>query len=401
MKLWKAALFGVSAAALAAGSAQAREIKVGFVATFSGGLANLGDQLRRGAELYMKLHKNELKGDTVKLIFRDSKNPGGAVAKSVVQELITRDKVSIITGLIFSPNAMSIAPLVTRANVPVVIMNAGTSFITNMSPDMARVSFTMWQAGYIMGEHAAKNLKCKTAVAGFTNYPPGKDSANAFKHGFEKAGGKLIGQIPMGGPGKVPDFTPFFQRVKDMKPDCFYVFVPAGNHATAVAKTYGQLGMRAAGIKLIGPGDITQDTQLQGMGDAAVGLVTAHHYYADLNTPTNKAFVAAWKKAYGAKSTPDFVGVGGYDGMAAIYHIIKTVKGKITGTNAMKALAGWTYNSPRGKIMIDPKTHDIVQNVYISTVEKKGGRLVQDIQETFKAVKDKCKELKIGRCGKK
>ncbi len=400
MKLWKAALLGAGAAALIAGSAQAREIKIGFVATFSGGLANLGEQLRRGAELYHNQHKGELKGDTVELIFRDSKNPGGAVAKSVVQELITRDKVELITGLIFSPNAMSIAPLVTQAKVPVVIMNAGTSFITNMSPNLARVSFTMWQAGYIMGEHAAKNLGCKTAVTGFTNYPPGKDSANAFKTGFEKAGGKVVDSIPMGGPAKVPDFTPFFQRVKDKKPNCFYVFVPAGNHATAVAKAYGQLGMKAAGVKLIGPGDITQDTQLQGMGDAAVGLVTAHHYYADLNTPTNKAFVAAWKKAYGADSTPDFVGVGGYDGMAAVYHVIKTVKGKITAEKAMKALKGWTFDSPRGKIMIDPETRDIVQNVYIATVKMENGRLVQDVQKTFDAVKDKCKELKIGRCGK-
>ncbi len=400
MKLWKTALLGAGAVALATGSAQAREIKVGFVATFSGGLANLGEQMRRGAELYHNLHKGDLKGDTIKVIFRDSKNPGGAVAKSVVQELITRDKVDIVTGLVFSPNAMSVAPLVTQAKVPVVIMNAGTSFITNMSPNLARVSFTMWQSGYIMGEHAAKNLNCKTAIAGFTNYPPGKDSANAFKNGFEKAGGKVVDLIPMGGPAKVPDFTPFFQRAKDKKPDCFYVFVPAGNHASAVVKAYGQLGMKAAGVKLIGPGDITQDTQLQGMGDAAVGLVTAHHYYADLNTPTNKAFVAAWKKAYGADTTPDFVGVGGYDGMAAIYHVIKSVKGKITAEKAMAALKGWTFESPRGKIMIDPATRDIVQNVYIMEVGMDGKRLVQNQKGVFNAVKDKCKELKIGRCGK-
>jgi branched-chain amino acid transport system substrate-binding protein len=397
---WKAAVVGASVAAFCAGTAQAREIKVGFIATFSGPAAQLGTLLRKGAELYNKQHKNELKGDTIKLIFRDTKNPGGAVAKSVAQELITRDKVDVIGGIVFSPNAMSLASLATQAKVPIVVMNAGTSFITNMSPNIARVSFTMWQAGFIMGQHAAKDLKCKTAVAGFTNYPPGKDSVAAFKRGFEGAGGKLIDAIPMGGPGKVPDFTPFLQRAKDQKPGCLYVFVPGGNHATAVLRVYKQLGMKAAGIKLIGPGDITQDTLLQGMGAAAVGLVTASHYYADLDNPTNKAFIAAWKKEYGANTTPDFVAVGGYDGMAAIYHVIKTVKGKITAAKAMAALKGWTHNSPRGKIMIDPKTRDIVQNIYIATVEKKGGRLVEHVQETFKAVKDKCKQLKIGRCGK-
>ncbi len=397
---WKAAVVGATAAALIGSAAQAREIKVGFIATFSGPVAQLGDLLRKGPELYHNLHKDELKGDTINLVFRDTKNPGGAVAKSVVQELITRDKVDIIGGIVFSPNAMSIAGLATQAKVPVVIMNAGTSFITNMSPNLARVSFTMWQAGFIMGEHAAKNLNCKSAVAGFTNYPPGKDSVAAFKRGLESAGGKLADAIPMGGPAKVPDFTPFLQRAKDKKPDCFYVFVPGGNHASAVVRAYKQLGMREAGIKLIGPGDITQDTLLQGMGDAAVGLVTASHYYADLDNPANKAFVAAWKKAYGADTTPDFVGVGGYDGMAAIYHVIKTVKGKITAAKAMAALKGWKHESPRGTIMVDPETRDIVQNIYIATVKKKDGRLVEDVQQTFEAVKDKCKQLKIGRCGK-
>ncbi len=158
--------------------------------------------------------------------------------------------------------------------------------------------------------------------------------------------------------------------------------------------------MKKAGIKLIGPGDIVPDTELQKMGDAAIGLVTAYHYYADLDNARNKAFVAAWKQAYGKDSTPDYMGVGAYDGMAAIYHVIKTVKGKITGTKAMNALKGWTDDSPRGKFTIDPNTRDIIQNVYIMEVEKKGGRLVQKREGVFKAVKDKCKELKIGRCAK-
>jgi branched-chain amino acid transport system substrate-binding protein len=400
MKLWKAALFGVSAAALAVSSAQARDIKVGFIATFSGGLADLGKQMKRGAELYYNEHKASLGRDKITIIYRDSKNPGGAVAKSVAQELITRDKVDILTGIIFSPNAISIAPLATKAKVPVVIMNAGTSWITNLSPDIARVSFTMWQSGYIMGRYAARTLHCKTAITGYTNYPPGKDSVAAFKRGFEGAGGKVIDSIPMGGPAHVPDFTPFFQRVKDKDPNCFYVFVPAGNHAAAVVKTYGQLGMKGAGVMLIGPGDITQDTELQGMGKAAVGLVTTHHYNADLPTKTNRAFVKAWKAAYGANSTPDFVGVGGYDGMAAIFHIVKTVKGKITAAKAMRALKGWTFNSPRGRIMIDPKTRDIVQNEYVDVVLMKNGKLVQKVVRTYKAVKDQCKAMKIGRCGK-
>ena len=384
-----------------AATAEAREIKVGFIAPKSGGAAQLGDQMEKGARLYMKLHAKELGADTIKLIVRDSKRPGGPIAKAAAQELIAREKVEILGGVIFSPNAMSIAPLVTAAKVPFVIMNAGTAFITTMSPNIARVSFTMWQAGYIMGEHAAKEMGCKTAISGYTNYPPGKDSVAAFARGFESAGGKVIDSIPMGGPRNAPDFTPFFQRVKDKKPGCFYVFVPAGNHAAGVAKTYQALGMRKAGVRLVGPGDITQDTQLQGMGKAAVGVITAHHYHADLATPENQAFVKAWKAAYGAKTTPDFVGVGGYDGMAAIYHIIKSAKGgKIAAASAIAALKGWKFNSPRGPIMIDPATREIVQNVYVAQVYDDNGMLRQKKLKTFMAVKDKCKELKIGRCGK-
>ncbi len=385
---------------VAATAAQAHDVKIGFIAPKSGGAAQLGDQLEKGARLYMKLHGASL-GHGIKMIVRDSKRPGGPIAKAAAQELITREKVDIITGIIFSPNAMSIAPLINKAKVPLVIMNAGTAFIPNMSPYIVRVSFTMWHSGYIMGDYAAKKMGCKTAASGFTNYPPGKDSVNAFKTGFEAAGGKVVDQVPMGGPREVPDFTPFFQRVKDKKPGCFYVFVPAGNHAAAVVKTYSQLGMRNAGVRLIGPGDITQDTKLQGMGDAAVGMVTTHHYNADLDTPENKRFVKAWKAEYGANTTPDFLGVQGYDGMAAIFHVIKNSGGKITADGAIELLKGWTFASPRGPIAIDPETRDVVMNEYISIVRKKGGRLVQELQETVVGVKDQCKALKLGKCGKK
>jgi branched-chain amino acid transport system substrate-binding protein len=315
--------------------------------------------------------------------------------------LIVQDKVDILTGVIYSSNAIAMEPLVSAARKPFIIMNAGTAWITNLSPLIARVSFSMWHAAYAMGEAAAKILKAKTAVVGYTDYPPGKDSLAAFKQAFEAAGGKVIDQIPMGGPGQVPDFTPFFQRVKDEKPDVFFVFVPAGDHAVAVVKTYAALGMREAGIKLIGPGDIAQDTKLQEMGNEAVGLITMHHYNADLDNPANKRFVAAWKKEYGAASTPDFMAVQGYDGMAAIAHVARTLNCKIDADKAMQALEGWKYaDSPRGPIMIDAQTRDIVMNEYLSELVKRDGKHHQKNLMIVPAVKDMCKELKVGRCGK-
>ena len=393
-------LAGVLAAAAIglAPAAGAKTVKVGLVLTFSGGAAQFGQQVERGMNLYTKIHGSAPGGHEVEVIKRDSKRPGGDIAKTVVQQLITRDRVDILAGFIFSPNAIASAPLATQGKVPMIIMNAGTAWIPSLSPYIARVSFTMWQAGHPMGTYAKEKLGCESAASGYTDYPPGKDSVAAFKTGFEAAGGKVVDEVPMGGPAEVPDFTPFFQRVKDLKPDCFYVFVPAGNHAAAVVKTFANLGMRSAGIRLIGPGDITQDTELQGMGDDAVGLVTMHHYSADYRNPENVAFVKAWKAAYGADSTPDFMAVAGWDGMAAIHHVVETLDGEITAEGAMTALKGWKFQSPRGPIMIDPETRDIVQDVHAHEIVREGDRLMVKVIGTVPQVKDPCKVLKIDRC---
>ncbi len=398
MRWMRNVLVGAALAGLALPAAQARTVKVGVVLAFSGVNAEWSEQIMRGAELYLKQHPDSVGNNKIELIKRDSKNPSGTVARTEVQELITREKVDIVAGFAFSPDAIASAQLATQAKVPMIVMNAGTAWITNLSPYIARTSFSMWDAAYPMGTYAAKTLGCKTAAVGYTDYPPGKDSLEAFTKGFESAGGKVVDAIPMGNPAQVPDFTPFLQRVRDEKPNCLYVFVPAGEHAAALVKTYGELGLRAAGIKLIGPLDIIQDTKLQGMGKAAVGLVVMGHYAADYTNPANEVFVKAWRAAYGANSTPDFMAVGGWDGMAAIAHVVKTLDGKIDGDKAMKALEGWKFASPRGPIMIDPKTRDIVQDEHVEEVVEKGGRLHVNVLETIPQVKDPCKELKVGKC---
>ncbi len=398
----KRMIAAVAALALSTGAVLAQEVKVGVVLPFTGIGAEFAQQIDRGMELYLKLNADQVKPYTIKLIKRDSKAPNGAEAKVAVQELLTQDKVDALAGWVYSPDAIASAPVIAAGKKLGVIMNAGTAFITNLAPEYVRTSFTMWQSGYAMGVAAAKTLHAKTAVVAYTDFPPGKDSLEAFKHGFEANGGKVIDAIPSGGPGTVPDFTPFFQRAKDEKPDVLYVFVPAGDHASAATKTYGALGMRDAGIKLIGPGDITQDIKLQGMGDTAVGLITMHHYNADLDNPENKRFVAAWKKEYGADSTPDFMAVGGYDGMAAIVHAVQATKGKMDGEEAVKSLLGWKFDSPQGPIMIDPATRDIVMNEYLDEVVKgSDGKLHQKVIGQIDQVKDQCKELAVGPCAPK
>jgi branched-chain amino acid transport system substrate-binding protein len=397
-----ASAFAISALAISATGALAQEVKVGIVLPYTGVGAELAQQIDRGLELYLKLNADQVKPYTITLVKRDSKAPDGAAAKIAVQELLTQDKVDVLAGWVYSPDAIASAPVVNAGKKLAVIMNAATSFITNLSGDYVRTSFTMWHSSYALGEQAAKALHAKTAVVAYTDYPPGKDSLEAFKTSFEANGGKVIDAIPAGGPGAVPDFTPFFQRAKDEKPDVLFVFVPAGDHATAVVKTYAALGMRAAGIKLLGTGDIAQDIKLQGMGDAAVGLITMGHYNADLDNPQNKRFVAAWKKTYGDDTTPDFTAVGGYDGMAAIVHAVQATKGKMDGNAAVASLLGWKFDSPQGPIMIDPQTRDIIMNEYMSEVVKGAdGKLHEKKLAEIDKVKDQCKVLGVGPCARK
>src|SRR6516165_11008000 len=244
LRMPKRVVAAIAALSISGGAALAQEVKVGVVLPYTGIGAEFARQMDRGMELYLKLNPDQVKPYTITIIKRDSKAPSGADAKIAVQELLTQEKVDALAGWVYSPDAIASAPLVTAGKKLAVIMNAGTAFITNLAPDYVRTSFSMWHSGYALGVASAKTLHAKTAVVAYSDFPPGKDSLDAFKAGFEANGGKVIDAIPAGGPGAVPDFTPFFQRAKDQKPDVLFVFVPAGDHAVAVVKTYSALGMR-------------------------------------------------------------------------------------------------------------------------------------------------------------
>ncbi len=392
---------GMAAVALAVGGyAHAATVKIGVVLPYSGANADLGHQIDKAFDLYVKLHANDIAPHKVEIIKRDEGPPTGAQAKTVTTELITNDKVQVVTGFVFSPSAIALAPVITQAKVPMIIANAGTAWITNLSPYIVRLSFSMWHPAYPMGAYAYDKIGCKTVAMAYTDFPPGKDSTEAFRTGYEKAGGKIVDSIPMGSPVQVPDFTPFFQKIKDEHPDCMYVFIPSGAHAAGVMKAYGELGMRKAGIKLIGPMDLIPDNKLQDMGEAAIGTIVMGHYARDLDNPQNKAFVAEWHKAYGPDSYPDFMSAAGWDTMHAIFDTIKKLNGDLSdGAKVVDALKGWSTNGPRGHVMIDPATRDIVQDEHAMEVYRQpDGKLGERVLGTVKAVKDECKVLKVGRC---
>ena len=385
------ALLVAAALALAASGAQAQTVKIGIVNTFTGPQASFGEMTDRAMRLYMKLNEKELPpGVKIELVVRDDGGPNPDKAKQLAQELIVRDRVHLLAGIAFTPNALAIAPLTAEAKIPLIITNAGTSVITTRSPYIVRTSFTLWQACVPLGQWAAK--KYKRAFIMVSDYGPGHDAEAAFSMGFKQGGGEVIGALRV--PLQNPDFAPYLQRVKDAGPDTLMVFIPAGKTATQVMKTFNELGLDKAGIKLIGPGDITTDEELPNMGDVALGVTTVFHYSAAAERPANRAFVAAWKKEYGAASTPNFVAAAAWDGMDAIFHVVKAQKGVIDADRTMQLLKGYKNpNSPRGPISIDPETRDIVQNEYLREVRKVGGQLANvEIETVGTAVKDPWKE---------
>ena len=372
---------------LVATGASAEDVKVGVVLPLTGGLSAVGKQVQAGIKMYMDKNGATVGGKKIDLIIKDD---GGVPdnSKRLAQELIVNDKVAII-GSGLTPSAMAIGPLSTQAKTANVVMVSGTSRVINPeNPYMARTSFTLGQQSGIIAEWAAKNGSKKVAIIQ-SDWAPGAEAAAVFTDAFTKAGGQIAETIKV--PLANPDFAPFLQRARDLNPDTLFVFVPAGQAGT-FAKQFAERGLDKAGIKLIGPGDIVDDNDLPGMGDAMLGVVTAGIYSVLHNSPTNKEYVAAFKKANGYR--PNFISLGGYDGMHLIYEALKKTQGKTDGEALITAMKGMKWESPRGPISIDPETREIVQNVYIGKIEKVDGELYNVEFATFDAVKDPLKMKK-------
>ena len=376
------AIVSLAIGAMAANGAFAQDtVKIGLIVSMTGQQASTGKQIKAAVDLYMKEHGDTVAGKKIQVILRDSASVPDNT-KRLAQELIVNDRVNIIAGFEITPAALVVAPLATEAKVVELVMAAGTSIITERSPYIVRTSFTLPQSSVIIADWAAKN-NIKKVVTIVSDYAPGADAEKSFVGQFTGTGGQVAEQIKV--PLANPDFAPFLQRAADAKPDAIFIFVPSGQGGTFM-KQYAERGLDKAGIKLIGPGDVTDDDLLPGMGDAAIGTVTAHMYSADHPSAKNKAYVAAFEKTNNFR--PNFMSVGGYDGMNLIYEALKKTGGKADGDSLIAAMKGMRWESPRGPISIDPETRDIIQNIYIRNVEKKDGQLYNVEFQTFEAVKD-------------
>jgi branched-chain amino acid transport system substrate-binding protein len=385
-----AAMAGIGLAALAPGAgAQDQPLRIGMIATYSGPYADYGRQFDAGVALYLKEHGGKIGGRRVEVIKKDTGGPAPDVAKRIAQELVVRDKVQILTGLDFSPNALAVGSVATQAKVPTIVMNAAASQITASSPYVARVAFTVQQVSEPMARWMIKN-GIKNAYTVVADYAPGIDAETSFKKAFTAGGGKISGEVRT--PMSNPDFSAYVQRIKDARPQAVFFFFPSGVMPPAFLKVWKERGMEQAGIKLFATGEATDDSFLEATGDVALGLVTSHHYSYAHPSAKNQKFIKAFAAEYGTSMRPNYFAVTAYDTMEAIDLALAKTKGDTSGDKLMEALKGLSFESPRGPIEIDPVTRDIVQTVYIRRTERVKGELVNVEFDKFDRVKDPAKE---------
>lgn len=377
-----------------AGRARAAEpVRIGLVLTMSGPFASSGEIMSNGAKLFLDTVGKEVLGDIpVELVIRDDGGANPDVAKRLVQELVTREKVQYLGGFQWTPNANAVAPLLNKAKTPCVLFNASGANTTQLSDWTARTAFTHWQINLPLGQWAAGSRGYKRAYLLTTDFAPGHDAEEAFTKGFTDKGGEVIASVKM--PIQSPNFVPFLLAAKAAKPDVIFAFHPGGVQASAFMRAYAEAGLREAGIQLIGPGDLTSDEELPNIGPAALGVITAGQYSLAGDRPANKAFVEAWKAAYGFTPVrPNYMAVGAFDGMHAIATAIAATGGTADARAAMEAISTFKAESPRGPISIDPETRDIIQNVYIREVRELNGELANVEFETIPDVKDPWKAM--------
>ncbi len=384
-----ASFVAASLTALVPAAHAADPLKIGLIGTFSGPYADYGAQFDAGVKLFLKERGGKIAGREVEVINKDTAGPAPDAAKRIAQELIVRDKVSVLTGLDFSPNAYAVGAIAAQAKIPTVVMNASSSAITTNSAYVARVSFTVQQVSAPMAQYMLKQ-GIKEAYTVVADYASGTDADTAFEKAFTAGGGKIVGKLRT--PMANPDFSAYVQRIKDAKPQSVFFFFPSGVMPPAFLKVWKERGMEEAGIKLFATGEATDDSYLQATGDVALGLVTSHHYSFAHKSAKNEKFVKDFVAEFGTKMRPSYFAITAYDAMTAIEAAMTKAGADASGEKVMEALKGLKFESPRGPIEIDAATRDIVQTVYIRKVEKVGGQLVNVEFDKFERVKDPAKE---------
>ena len=369
-----------------AGQASAQEtVKIGLSLPITGPFAENGREMTAALKLFVEQNGNMVAGKRVEMILRDDASIPDQ-AKRIAQELVVEEKVAMLAGYNPTPNALAVAPLSAEAKIPEIVTGSSASITTERSPYIVRTLSTQAQITVPMAQWAIKN-GINRVVTLVSDFAPGIETEKAFVDEFKGLGGEVVEALRV--PLQNPDFAPFLQRARDAKPDAVFAWVPGGL-AAPFLRQYVERGLQSSGIKLIGPGDITDDDVLNQMGDPMIGITTSLQYSAAHSSTVNKAFVDGFSRISGGLR-PDHIGVAMYDGLSLIYAALQKTHGDSNGDAVIAAMKGMSWESPRGIITIDPDTRDIVQDVYMRRVERRDGQLYNIEFDKFERVKDPVK----------
>jgi branched-chain amino acid transport system substrate-binding protein len=370
----------VSTGVLAAG-----KVKVGLMLPYTGTYAKLGDSITNGFKLYVAEQGGKLGGATVEYYTVDDESKP-AKAPENTNKLVKRDNVDVVVGTVHSGVAIGMAKVVKGTDTIMIDPNAGANQITGpfCAPNIFRTSFSNWQPGFATGKVMAAD-KRKTAVTFTWDYAAGQQMVEGFKEAFTAGGGKVIKDLKI--PYPQVEFQPYLTQIASLKPDAVFVFF-AGGGAVKFVKDYAAAGLHGK-IPLYGTGFLTEGT-LKAQGSTADGIITALHYADDLKNPADKAFRAAYTKAY--KKDPDVYAVQGYDAAQLLAVGLRAAKGDASKKKQMiQAMAAAKINSPRGTFTLS-KAHNPIQDFYHRKAE--GGKNIP-IGIAAKALADPARGCKM------
>jgi branched-chain amino acid transport system substrate-binding protein len=356
-------------------------IKIGFLSPISGAIAQAGKDMYSGCELYWKEHGMQIAGRKLEVILEDTEGqPATAVSK--LRKLIDSDHVDVVAGVILSNVAYALVPPIEAAGVPAIYpINSADDLTQRKRPKwLIRTGFSAGGNMHPFGEYAAKMLKYKKVVTIGLDYAFGWETVGGFHKSFEDNGGQVIQKIWV--PLNIQDYAPYLAQVKR---DADAVFVVAlGRWSVLFSKQYADSGLKTR-IPLIAGGTYSDEHVLSQLGDEAIGVISAHHYSAALDTPANRAFRTAFEKAY--SRPPSFYSENCYTGARVIEEAVKAVGGKVEDRAALMAALRRVEikDAPRGPVKMDEYGNP-TQNIYIRKVEKVNGVLQNTVIHTYPAV---------------
>lgn len=377
------AIVGVSAAT--ADALAQEKLKIGIIGQFSGPYAVIGKQYQQGIEAYTSVYGTRVGGREIEILYRDIGGTNASVAKRLAEELIVRDKVSILGGFYLTPESLAAAPVLTETKTPAVVFNGAALAITQASPFIVRASNTQFQVGYVEAEWAIK-LGYKHAYVAVSDFAPGYDLLAAFHKRYTELGGEILGEDKI--PLNTVDYSPYVERVARAKPNLLMMFIPAGAPSVNIVKALQAQGMTGRkDLAIVGQAQL-EESVLDLFDDSVVGMYDTLSYAIDVPGDENRKYKDAQRAKFGAE-LPSYPGASAWDGMLLIYQMINSQQGKdFDGTDAVKSVLGYKLNGAKGPIEVEPDTRNITIDLYIrKAVKGPDGHLKLEIADVAKGVK--------------